>query len=115
SPGERGSNNTTLAHAERTRVQATVMLFPAGTMYRGTRKHSVVGEVLHAYRTILAQAGNNGDGRRMFLARWRQAIPPLAEAQGLSGPFPVSRQAERFAAAGIASPHRAQRLAFRST
>jgi hypothetical protein len=70
------------------------MLLPAGTIYCGTHKHhSSIGEVQNAYRFILTQAGKIGNIRRMFVACGRQAIPPLAQAEGLSGLFSVKAPA----------------------
>jgi hypothetical protein len=45
--------------------------------------------VQSAYRSILAQASETGNARRMFVACGRQAIHPLAQAEGLSGLFSV--------------------------
>jgi len=35
-------------------------------MYCGTRKHYWIGEVQHAYRCMLAQAGRNGTVSRLL-------------------------------------------------
>jgi hypothetical protein len=40
------------------------VLLPAGTIYCGTAKHYLIGEVQNAYTSIFAQQGGNGNARR---------------------------------------------------
>ena len=48
-------------------VQRMLVLLPTGTIYRGTHKHSSIGEVQSAYVSILAQASASGNGGRPFI------------------------------------------------
>ena len=65
-----------ISPARSTLSNGPLVLLPKGAIYLGTPKHDSVGKVLQKHSRTGAR---NRQGER--------AIHPLAEAEGLSGPF----------------------------